>query len=1399
MAKIENITVYPTVVPSAEDLLIATDVSDNNKTVTFKVSSILGTSTLQGLQSVLDVNNSAIQNMTLTGNATIIGSVIPNSITAGGSTGLVGQVLTSTGSGIQWSSVSNTQTLQQTLDNGNSATGVNMDIDSGVINVTNGGVVLDNLSYLTVGGVSTFNSDVNLSTTLNLGATTTINDYSGSVGTPGQVLTVNSAGTGVEWSSVAGTTPSLQQVLNVGNTATNIGINMVGNGAFTTSSTNTMTLASVNTFSGTNTFTADIEVDGTIEDGTGSAGTAGQVLSSTGTGVQWVDAASATDPTLQSVLTAGNTATEDINLTGDIDLTGQLKFQASSTIFAGGGIGTNGQVLTSTGGGVTWSDLSVNPTLNDVLTNGNTSALNLTLTGSGVVTAPTVAPTNIEDSTGSTGTAGFVLTSTATGVQWQSVSGASVSSVTAAASGTSTGNPLTITPSTGAVTVASNAFAGGSNVGHVPAWAGAAGYYLDGNTGAWTLLPSGGGSMSSFDITDGTTSQTITDGNTITFSVGTPAFSAGTGLSATVSATDTLTLVNTGITNITAGSDIGVSINATGEATISYTGTAGMTSWNIGDNSSTSAITNGDTVNIIGGTGITSTLSGDDITLSTAAVLTESVATGVSTGNPLAASITTNNLQLTSFSYAGGSNVGYVPTGGTAGTVLAGDGTWVANSSGMASFGIAGDTGSDTVNTTDNTLSILGSAPISTVVSTVNNVTVSHDTSGVVANSYAYPSAVTVDSYGHITNITAGSAPGTMSLWKLAAGATGVYSDVEDSDYVTFNAIGSGISCSLSGLGTFASPYVVGIENDGVVAVTGGSGISTSAASGSITLTNDGVLSVDTTNGTYIDLTPAASTTGAVTVTADLSAANGAAPSGLFLSKDNTWATPSLSGSVVTSVNNTDGNLTIAGTGVGPFTGDLVINYNGPTGTMSNWILGTDDGAPYDTVSDADVVKILGGDGITTSDSGLEVTIENDGVLSLAVSGSGISVDQNTGDIIISNTGVTSLSAGAGISLDASTGAVQISATGGGGAMTSWNLTGDAGGTDTITDGQNVSIVGGTNISTSLNTATNTLTINQTAIPISGTQNLLAKFDNVAGTSVGDSRVLDTGSGAVNIDSSTNATHYTLALGSRGAIYTDNPDGTFALSNALPNTILPQNGFGVNNVLISPDGLGVPAAVGPSDFTRNTIVGSFSGVNVDQNDVVLIGHKTGNGPNGVRNGDVIIGSQAGENLSLSGVTQTGNVVIGYRAAQSGGMKAGTVVIGFQASQGGVEDGCTIIGQRAMSTARGQGNTIIGSDNGLNWSSSGGAVSNIFIGTNNNTFPVPTTFNVDGTIIIGNSNTSQYSDCLLIGIGATASANNQIHIGSSSRPLGTITNQNITTSTKHLEVYINGTLHKVLLA
>ena len=62
-------------------------------------------------------------------------------------------------------------------------------------------------------------------------------------------------------------------------------------------------------------------------------------------------------------------------------------------------------------------------------------------------------------------------------------------------------------------------------------------------------------------------------------------------------------------------------------------------------------------------------------------------ATAASTGSPLTPSIAGRNLTLTSNSYQGGANVGYVPTGGSATTFLRGDGTWVTPAGGGGGTG----------------------------------------------------------------------------------------------------------------------------------------------------------------------------------------------------------------------------------------------------------------------------------------------------------------------------------------------------------------------------------------------------------------------------------------------------------------------------------------------------------------------------------------------------------------------------------------------------------------------------------------------------------------------------------------------------------------------------------------
>ena len=161
-------------------------------------------------------------------------------------------------------------------------------------------------------------------------------------------------------------TPTLSEVLTAGNTATN-NLTLIGS----------LSITGTSVFNGSTQFgptgTTDfghlvefgaITLEGTVRDGFSSVGTAGQVLSSTGTGVQWVDD-SAPIPTLAEVVTAGNTSSTAISLTGDVTLgtTGTSTIQANGSLFINtllvdinDSSGTPGQVLTSTSSGPTWGD-----------------------------------------------------------------------------------------------------------------------------------------------------------------------------------------------------------------------------------------------------------------------------------------------------------------------------------------------------------------------------------------------------------------------------------------------------------------------------------------------------------------------------------------------------------------------------------------------------------------------------------------------------------------------------------------------------------------------------------------------------------------------------------------------------------------------------------------------------------------------------------------------------------------------------------------------------------------------------------------------------------------------------------------------------------------------------------
>lgn len=519
MAKIENTTVYPLTTPSADDFIIGTDTSDDNRTVSFSISTLTAAGGLQGLQSVLDTSNVATQNINLTGNITVVGTVAPTTITAAASTGTAGQVLSSTGTGIQWvaASAASCCSLDDTLTVGNTTT---QDINTtGNVAMSGAGTSLAFTGgsdiTLAVASSITTEDDIILgsASVLNFNATSIINDALGGTGTAGQILTVNGAGTGVVWGKVpTQSTPTLQEVLTSGNTAVGVGINLTATSPLTLDGASNIVSAGNNTFTGTNTFsasgtlvtTAGVVLSGSLWDGA-STGTSGQVLTSTATGVSWA-AASVGTQDLQSVLGVGNTATNDINLTGSIIPTTITDGVAS--------VGSAAQYLSSTGTGLAWATLPAAG-----VSSVNFANTNITSLGPPIVVTPNVGNVLIEARAyGGGSLRGYVpdggnVTEFLQGDgTWAVPAGAApVTSVSQAVSGTSTGptDAIKVTPSVGLVTVASNAFDGSNKVGHVPDASGATGstdfLRADGTWAAPVAASSGFGGLQTFMLTQAKT------------------------------------------------------------------------------------------------------------------------------------------------------------------------------------------------------------------------------------------------------------------------------------------------------------------------------------------------------------------------------------------------------------------------------------------------------------------------------------------------------------------------------------------------------------------------------------------------------------------------------------------------------------------------------------------------------------------------------------------------------------------------------------------------------------------------------------------------------------------------------------------------------------------------------
>lgn len=101
---------------------------------------------------------------------------------------------------------------------------------------------------------------------------------------------------------------------------------------------------------------------------------------------------------------------------------------------------------------------------------------------------------------------------------------------------------------------------------------------------------------------------------------------------------------------------------------------------------------------------------------------------------------------------------------GASGTVLISNGTTLNWSSApwITSFNVAGNTGTAISITEGNTLSILGGTALTTAMSATDTVTINHLDYG-TAGTYTYPSSITTNAQGHITSITSGTPSGSIT------------------------------------------------------------------------------------------------------------------------------------------------------------------------------------------------------------------------------------------------------------------------------------------------------------------------------------------------------------------------------------------------------------------------------------------------------------------------------------------------------------------------------------------------------------------------------------------------------------------------------------------------------------